>query len=114
MLCVPLASPPVPTTSIYSKNDGVVWWQACLNPSSAKAENIGVHCGHLGIPMHMPAIVAVLDRLSQKEGGWRKFDARRYDADERHYFTPHRADLPENPRWPARKAKARPLFPQPG
>ena len=33
---------PVPATSIFSRYDGIVAWQACLDLPSARAENIAV------------------------------------------------------------------------
>jgi pimeloyl-ACP methyl ester carboxylesterase len=63
----------VPTTSVYSRCDGIVAWQACLNPAARRAENIAVYGSHLGLG-HNPAVVwAVADRLAQPEGRWRPF-----------------------------------------
>jgi hypothetical protein len=63
----------VPTTSVYSRYDGIVAWQACLNPPSRRSENIAVYGSHLGLG-HNPAVVwAVADRLAQPEGEWRTF-----------------------------------------
>ena len=41
--------PPVPTTSIYSRTDGVVSWRCSLNPPGALVENIEVHASHVGM-----------------------------------------------------------------
>ncbi|SNS10140.1 hypothetical protein SAMN04488107_1369 [Geodermatophilus saharensis] len=63
----------VPSTSIYSHQDGIVAWQACLDRLSPHAENIAVHASHLGMG-HNPAVIyAVADRLAQPEGTWRPF-----------------------------------------
>jgi hypothetical protein len=36
-------APPVPTTSIFSRTDGICAWQACLNEGTGpRAENIEV------------------------------------------------------------------------
>src|ERR1700682_949698 len=41
---------PVPTTSIYSRTDGIVNWKTCLVRSSGTAENIEVHlASHVGL-----------------------------------------------------------------
>jgi hypothetical protein len=101
--------PPVPTTSIYSRQDGIVHWKACLNPATPKAENIAVSGGHLGIVLNVPAIAAVLDRLSQPEGKWKRFDASEYTSG--HYGETDPADLPHNPKWSQKKAQSRPMFP---
>lgn len=64
---------PVPATSIYSRYDGVVAWQACLDLCSPQAENIAVIGSHFGYG-HNPAVVwAVADRLAQPLGGWAPF-----------------------------------------
>src|SRR5574337_89916 len=64
---------PVPATSIYSRYDGVVAWRACLEESSASAENIAVIGSHLGLG-HNPAVIwAIADRLAQPADKWTKF-----------------------------------------
>lgn len=67
--------PPVPTTSIYSKTDGVVAWQCSLNPDRPLAENIEVHASHIGMGMNPLALYAVADRLRQDPARWQRFDA---------------------------------------
>ena len=43
-------APLVPTTSIYSRSDGVVAWQACVQDSVADhIENVEVHGSHCGL-----------------------------------------------------------------
>jgi pimeloyl-ACP methyl ester carboxylesterase len=64
---------PVPATSIYSRYDGIVAWQACLDLPSARAENIGVAASHLGFGHHPAVIWAVADRLAQPHGQWAPF-----------------------------------------
>jgi len=66
--------PPVPTTSIYSRTDGIVAWQCCVEKESERAENIEVHASHFGIGMNPTALYAVADRLAQPEGAWQRFD----------------------------------------
>ncbi len=63
----------VPSTSVYSHQDGIVAWQACLDRLSLHAENIAVHASHLGMAHHPAVIYAVADRLAQPEGTWRPF-----------------------------------------
>jgi pimeloyl-ACP methyl ester carboxylesterase len=71
----PLAEPPpVPTTSIFSRTDGICAWQTCLNLESSLTENIEVHGSHCGLAHHPAAVYAVADRLAQPETGWRKFE----------------------------------------
>ena len=68
------AAPPVPTTSIFSRTDGVVAWPLSLQHESRLAENIEVVASHIGLGMNPAALHAVADRLSQPEGAWAKFD----------------------------------------
>jgi pimeloyl-ACP methyl ester carboxylesterase len=66
----------VPSTSIYSRSDGVVAWQSSLQPESAQAENIEVRTSHVGMGMHPAVLHAVADRLAQPEGQWQPFHPR--------------------------------------
>jgi hypothetical protein len=68
------APPPVPTTAIYSKTDGVCAWQNCIEERSDIAENIEVKGSHCGLGHHPAAVYAVADRLAQPEGAWKHFD----------------------------------------
>jgi pimeloyl-ACP methyl ester carboxylesterase len=67
-------APPVPTTSIFSRTDGICAWQTCLNVEAAEVENIEVYGSHCGLGHHPAAVYAIADRLAQPEGKWRKFD----------------------------------------
>ena len=53
------AEPKVPTTSIYSKTDGIVHWEACLRPDVDALEVDGSHVG-LGVNSEVYAILARL------------------------------------------------------
>ena len=66
--------PPVPTTAIFSRSDGVCAWQGCMEKSGAQTESIEVESSHCGMGHHPAAVYAVADRLAQKEGQWRPFD----------------------------------------
>jgi pimeloyl-ACP methyl ester carboxylesterase len=68
---------PVPATSIYSRCDGIVAWQACLDLPSARAENIAVVVSHFGFGHHPAVVWAVADRLAQPLGEWSPFRAPR-------------------------------------
>lgn len=73
-------APPVPTTSIYSRTDGIVAWQGSVQaPSVANpaTENIEVVASHLGLGMNPSALWALADRLAQPEGAWRPFERQR-------------------------------------
>ena len=65
--------PPVPTTSIYSRTDGVVAWQCSINEESPLAENIEVHASHIGMGVNPLALYAIADRLAQDPAHWQRF-----------------------------------------
>ena len=65
---------PVPATSIYSKLDGIVPWQACQDLPGPLRENVEVRASHLGMGVHPQVLEVVLDRLHQPVGAWRKYD----------------------------------------
>lgn len=66
--------PPVPSTAIYSRTDGVVPWRCSLERTAEFSENIRVEGSHCGLG-HNPAVLwAVADRLAQPEGRWRPFN----------------------------------------
>lgn len=66
---------PVPTTSIYSRADGVVNWHTCLLRPSAAAENVEVYlASHVGLGVNPAVLWAVADRLAQQEGQFSQFD----------------------------------------
>ena len=70
------AAPPVPTTSIYSRTDGVVAWQASVQapwPANPQTENIEVLASHIGLGLNPSAWWAVADRLAQAENNWQPF-----------------------------------------
>ncbi len=69
-------APPVPTTSIYSKSDGIVAWQCSLEKAGPQTENIEVESSHCGMGMNPLALYAIADRLAQPEGSWRPFERR--------------------------------------
>jgi pimeloyl-ACP methyl ester carboxylesterase len=68
------SAPPVPTTAIFSRSDGICAWQGCREQSSNMAESIEVESSHCGMGHHPAAVYAVADRLAQKEGEWAPFD----------------------------------------
>jgi len=70
-------APPVPTSSLYSRSDGVVAWQGSIQKPTAanpNTENIEVVASHFGIGLNPSAWWAVADRLAQPEGRWRPFE----------------------------------------
>ena len=65
--------PPVPTTSIYSRSDGVVAWQCSINETGSLTENIEVAASHVGMGLNPAVWYAIADRLAQHEGRWKPF-----------------------------------------
>ena len=66
--------PPVPTTSIYSRSDGIVAWRCSVNEPGPLIENIEVHASHIGMGMNPMALYAIADRLAQPARQWKPFD----------------------------------------
>ena len=74
---LPMA-PTVPTTSIFSRTDGVVAWQGSIQAPchvNPHTENIEVFASHVGMGLNPSAWWAVADRLSQKHASWMPFVA---------------------------------------
>jgi len=70
----PLDAPlPVPSSSLYSRSDGVVAWRSCLQDEGPLAENIEVRSSHCGMGHHPGALLVIADRLAQPEGAWRPY-----------------------------------------
>jgi len=70
-----LTSIPVPSTVIYSRQDGVVAPASCLQPVGPISENIEVRGAHIGLGHSASAVWAVADRLAQRDGEWAPFVA---------------------------------------
>ncbi len=66
-------TPPVPSTAIYTRTDGIVAWQTCIDDVDETTENVEVEGSHFGLG-HNPTVLWVLaDRLAQPEDDWRPF-----------------------------------------
>lgn len=69
--------PPVPSTSVYSRSDGIVAWQCSIQAKDARnpaMENVEVIASHVGIGLNPSAWWVVADRLAQPEGQWKPFE----------------------------------------
>jgi pimeloyl-ACP methyl ester carboxylesterase len=69
-------APPVPTTSIFSRSDGIVSWRCSINDAGPLVENIEVPASHVGMGANPFVLYAVADRLAQPVGRWQPFDIR--------------------------------------
>ena len=67
--------PPLPTTSIYSRSDGVVAWRCSVDEPGPLVENIEVPGSHLGMGANPVVLYAVADRLAQPADRWQPFAA---------------------------------------
>jgi pimeloyl-ACP methyl ester carboxylesterase len=54
----------VPLTSLYSRGDGVVWWEACVVPY---ARNVEVTGSHVGLAFNRKAYVEIAQALAVRE-----------------------------------------------
>jgi pimeloyl-ACP methyl ester carboxylesterase len=71
-----LTPPPLRTTSIYSRSDGVVAWQTCRHKLASRlVQEIEVGGSHMGLGWNRDVLAAVTDRLGQSGGAWRPYVA---------------------------------------
>ncbi len=71
--------PPVPTTSFYSKTDGITAWECCLEDDHPTTENIEVPSSHCGMGHHPFVMWAIANRLAQHENNWQKFEPKGFE-----------------------------------
>jgi pimeloyl-ACP methyl ester carboxylesterase len=53
-----------PVTAIYSKSDGVVAWQACIDRHNPHVEHIEVFSSHVGLGIHAEVYALIAQRLA--------------------------------------------------
>lgn len=66
-------TPPVPTTSVFSRTDGVTAWQTSIETEGPLAESIEVPGSHLGLGFNPLVLYIIANRLVQPEGSWKPF-----------------------------------------
>jgi pimeloyl-ACP methyl ester carboxylesterase len=66
--------PPVPSTAIFSRQDGIVAWQNSREPEASETDNIEVKGSHCGLGVNPTVLWAIADRLAMPEGQWKPFD----------------------------------------
>lgn len=65
---------PVPTTCIYSKQDGVVPWQYCMEAEEDSLhQNIEVRSSHLGMANNPSVLKIITNRLQYETETWEHF-----------------------------------------
>lgn len=76
---LPHQAPPMPTTAIFSKGDGVCHWRACIQHGGHDhVENVEVVSSHTGMAVNAQVMFVVADRLALQENRWRPFHASSY------------------------------------
>jgi pimeloyl-ACP methyl ester carboxylesterase len=66
--------PPVPFTSLYSKADGVVRWEQCVEGAASQSENIEIPgARHHELPTHPRSLEVITHRLAQPDDQWKPF-----------------------------------------
>ena len=68
-----LRPPPVPSTSIFSKTDGIAHWRVCLEQRSPTTDNVEIVGSHCGMGFNPVVMWILAERLAQTEGTWRPF-----------------------------------------
>jgi len=63
----------VPSTSVYSRLDGIVSWQACLDAETERHQNVEVRCSHIGFGVDPATLWLVASRLAVPSGQHRPF-----------------------------------------
>lgn len=66
---IPLPAP-VPTTAIYSKQDGIVPWNACIEQEDDMHQNIEVTGSHLGLGVNNTVWDIIANRLKYSKENW--------------------------------------------
>ena len=70
------SAPAVPTTSIYSRTDGVVAWQTCKHDvESHRVQDLEVDGSHAGLGWNRSVLRIVGDRLAQVPGRWQRYES---------------------------------------
>lgn len=59
------APPKVPTTAIYSPNDGITAWQNCIEQPADHIENIEVSGSHLGLTHNSKVLLHIAEILAR-------------------------------------------------
>ena len=66
-------NPYSPTTSMYSKSDGVVHWTNSVIAETSMAENIEIDSSHFGMGFNLEIAQIIANRLTQNHEKWEKW-----------------------------------------
>lgn len=72
---IPLPAP-VPTTAIFTKEDGIVPWELCIEEETEIHQNIQVRGSHLGLGVNPTVFDIIADRLLYSKYNWEHFRPR--------------------------------------
>lgn len=64
---------PVPSTAVFTRTDGVVAWQSCVQSEDERSENIEVRGSHCGLGYNLAVAYLIADRLTQNRVDWSPF-----------------------------------------
>lgn len=64
---------PVPSTAVFSRTDGIVLWDDCIDVPDSNHDNVEVYGSHCGLGHNVAAMVVIADRLAQPAGHWAPF-----------------------------------------
>ncbi|MEE4361686.1 MAG: hypothetical protein V2I63_09200, partial [Pseudomonadales bacterium] len=67
------APPPVPSTAIFSRSDGIASWQVCIERDTPATDNVEIVGSHCGMAFNAMVIFVIADRLALPHGHWRRF-----------------------------------------
>ncbi|HKF71974.1 MAG TPA: alpha/beta fold hydrolase [Stellaceae bacterium] len=65
--------PSIPVAAIYTREDGIVAWESCLELAGDRRENIEVRGTHSTLPSNPMALAIVANRLAQPEDTWQAY-----------------------------------------
>ena len=70
-----LGPPAVKSTAIFTRGDGVVPWNSCIDDAGPQTENIEVFGSHCGLGFNPAALTIIADRLRLGAEQWRPYQA---------------------------------------
>lgn len=85
--------PPVPTTAVFSRTDGIAHWRACIEQDAPHTDNVEIVGSHCGMGFNPIVLWIVAERLAQEADGWERFDR----SGLRSYVVPPPVFAPEVP-----------------
>jgi pimeloyl-ACP methyl ester carboxylesterase len=73
--------PPVPTTAVFSRADGIVNWRTAYQSGEhSQVQNIEVWGSHCGLTLNPTVWFLLAERLRQTEANWQPFERRAWRA----------------------------------